>query len=81
MSRVILHATAAAAASSTYKHHMLTSTELLGCVSVVTIVCCQLLDFGLARMVDFIMSGYVVTRWYRAPEVILNYEHYTQAGG
>ena len=60
---------------------MLTSSELLGCVNVVTIDCCQLLDFGLARIVDFIMTGYVVTRWYRAPEVILNSEHYTQAGG
>lgn len=26
------------------------------------------------------MTGYVVTRWYRAPEVILNWMHYTQTG-
>ena len=45
-----------------------------------TVECCQLLDFGLAREVDFMMTGYVITRWYRAPEVILNYKRYTQAG-
>uniref|UniRef100_A0A3P9IHB0 mitogen-activated protein kinase n=1 Tax=Oryzias latipes TaxID=8090 RepID=A0A3P9IHB0_ORYLA len=41
---------------------------------------CQLkiLDFGLARSTDAEMTGYVVTRWYRAPEVILNWMHYTQ---
>lgn len=26
------------------------------------------------------MTGYVVTRWYRAPEVILNWTRYTQTG-
>lgn len=26
------------------------------------------------------MTGYVVTRWYRAPEVILNWMHYNQTG-
>lgn len=26
------------------------------------------------------MTGYVVTRWYRAPEVILNWMRYTQTG-
>uniref|UniRef100_A0AAY4DMK0 mitogen-activated protein kinase n=1 Tax=Denticeps clupeoides TaxID=299321 RepID=A0AAY4DMK0_9TELE len=41
---------------------------------------CQLkiLDFGLARHAEPEMTGYVVTRWYRAPEVILNWMHYTQ---
>ncbi|NXD43261.1 MK13 kinase, partial [Copsychus sechellarum] len=41
---------------------------------------CQLkiLDFGLARQADAEMTGYVVTRWYRAPEVILNWMHYNQ---
>ncbi|XP_053943909.1 mitogen-activated protein kinase 13 isoform X1 [Cuculus canorus] len=41
---------------------------------------CQLkiLDFGLARHADAEMTGYVVTRWYRAPEVILNWMHYSQ---
>lgn len=41
---------------------------------------CQILDFGLARQADSEMTGYVVTRWYRAPEVILNWMHYTQTG-
>lgn len=40
----------------------------------------QILDFGLARHTDSEMTGYVVTRWYRAPEVILNWMHYTQTG-
>ncbi|KAM5250616.1 mitogen-activated protein kinase 12 isoform 2-T2 [Hipposideros larvatus] len=38
----------------------------------------QILDFGLARQADSEMTGYVMTRWYRAPEVILNWMHYTQ---
>uniref|UniRef100_A0A674P653 mitogen-activated protein kinase n=1 Tax=Takifugu rubripes TaxID=31033 RepID=A0A674P653_TAKRU len=38
----------------------------------------KILDFGLARSADAEMTGYVVTRWYRAPEVILNWMHYTQ---
>lgn len=40
----------------------------------------QILDFGLARQADVEMTGYVVTRWYRAPEVILNWMRYTQTG-
>lgn len=40
----------------------------------------QILDFGLARHADAEMTGYVVTRWYRAPEVILNWMHYNQTG-
>lgn len=40
----------------------------------------QILDFGLARHADSEMTGYVVTRWYRAPEVILNWMHYNQNG-
>ncbi|KAE8612459.1 hypothetical protein XENTR_v10012865 [Xenopus tropicalis] len=36
----------------------------------------KILDFGLARPTEFEMTGYVVTRWYRAPEVILNWMHY-----
>lgn len=40
----------------------------------------KILDFGLARSADAEMTGYVVTRWYRAPEVILNWMHYTQTG-
>uniref|UniRef100_A0A3P8SWG5 mitogen-activated protein kinase n=1 Tax=Amphiprion percula TaxID=161767 RepID=A0A3P8SWG5_AMPPE len=38
----------------------------------------HILDFGLARQADSEMTGYVVTRWYRAPEVILSWMHYTQ---
>ncbi|XP_064425322.1 mitogen-activated protein kinase 13-like [Latimeria chalumnae] len=38
----------------------------------------KILDFGLARQADPKMTGYVVTRWYRAPEVILNWMHYSQ---
>ncbi|XP_036961725.1 mitogen-activated protein kinase 12 isoform X1 [Acanthopagrus latus] len=38
----------------------------------------QILDFGLARQADSEMTGYVVTRWYRAPEVILSWMRYTQ---
>uniref|UniRef100_A0A8C4HZM2 mitogen-activated protein kinase n=1 Tax=Dicentrarchus labrax TaxID=13489 RepID=A0A8C4HZM2_DICLA len=40
----------------------------------------KILDFGLARQTDTEMTGYVVTRWYRAPEVILSWMHYTQTG-
>uniref|UniRef100_A0A673IJ27 mitogen-activated protein kinase n=1 Tax=Sinocyclocheilus rhinocerous TaxID=307959 RepID=A0A673IJ27_9TELE len=38
----------------------------------------KILDFGLARHTETEMTGYVVTRWYRAPEVIFNWMHYTQ---
>lgn len=40
--------------------------------------CIKILDFGLARSVDQKMTGYVQTRWYRAPEVILNWTSYNQ---
>ncbi|XP_007888446.1 STKc_p38 domain-containing protein isoform X1 [Callorhinchus milii] len=39
----------------------------------------KILDFGLARHTEAEMTGYVVTRWYRSPEVILNWMHYTHA--
>ncbi|XP_070557685.1 mitogen-activated protein kinase 14B-like isoform X2 [Ptychodera flava] len=38
----------------------------------------KILDFGLARMADDEMTGYVATRWYRAPEIMLNWMHYSQ---
>ncbi|XP_075039577.1 mitogen-activated protein kinase 14B-like isoform X1 [Mixophyes fleayi] len=38
----------------------------------------KILDFGLARQTESEMTGYVVTRWYRAPEIILNWMHYSQ---
>ncbi|EPB76592.1 hypothetical protein ANCCEY_04301 [Ancylostoma ceylanicum] len=40
----------------------------------------KILDFGLARAADHEMTGYVATRWYRAPEIMLNWMHYTQTG-
>uniref|UniRef100_A0A6Q2X3N6 mitogen-activated protein kinase n=1 Tax=Esox lucius TaxID=8010 RepID=A0A6Q2X3N6_ESOLU len=46
--------------------------------AVIHWICNIILDFGLARQTDSEMTGYVVTRWYRAPEVILSWMHYTQ---
>ncbi|XP_032893022.1 mitogen-activated protein kinase 14A-like isoform X1 [Amblyraja radiata] len=37
----------------------------------------KILDFGLARHTEMEMTGYVITRWYRPPEVILNWMHYS----
>lgn len=34
----------------------------------------------MARQTESEMTGYVVTRWYRAPEVIFNWMHYSQTG-
>jgi len=42
----------------------------------------KICDFGLARGYEestTTLTEYVVTRWYRAPEVILNASHYTNA--
>ncbi|XP_060691431.1 STKc_p38 domain-containing protein isoform X3 [Hemiscyllium ocellatum] len=36
----------------------------------------KILDFGLARPTETEMTGYVITRWYRPPEIILNWMHY-----
>jgi len=36
----------------------------------------KILDFGLARQSEAEMTGYVATRWYRAPEIMLNWMHY-----
>ncbi|KAH8388637.1 hypothetical protein KR093_011739 [Drosophila rubida] len=38
----------------------------------------RILDFGLARPTEHEMTGYVATRWYRAPEIMLNWMHYSQ---
>lgn len=38
----------------------------------------KILDFGLARHAEDEMTGYVATRWYRAPEIMLNWMHYNQ---
>ena len=40
----------------------------------------KILDFGLARHAEAEMTGYVATRWYRAPEIMLNWMHYNQTG-
>ncbi|KAJ5082018.1 hypothetical protein N7532_011061 [Penicillium argentinense] len=40
----------------------------------------KICDFGLAREQDDLqMTGYVTTRYYRAPEVMLTWQHYTYA--
>ena len=36
----------------------------------------KILDFGLARPTENEMTGYVATRWYRAPEIMLNWMRY-----
>lgn len=41
----------------------------------------RILDFGSARSKrtkQTKLTGYVATRWYRAPEIILNWKHYTK---
>ncbi|CAF1637042.1 unnamed protein product [Rotaria magnacalcarata] len=39
----------------------------------------EILDFGLARTLsDGIQTGYAATRWWRAPEVYVNWEHYDE---
>lgn len=36
----------------------------------------KICDFGLARIVDTTMTGYVTTRFYRAPETMLTWQEY-----
>lgn len=38
------------------------------------------MDFGLARTVDDDMTGYVATRYWRAPEIMLQWRHYDKKG-
>lgn len=52
---------------------MLKETMLLLC-------CPKILDFGLARATDQEMTGYVATRYWRAPEIMLNWMHYGREG-
>ena len=40
----------------------------------------KILDFGLGRQIGDQMTGYVMTRYWRAPEVMLNWMHYGQKG-
>jgi hypothetical protein len=40
----------------------------------------QICDFGLARLQDPQMTGYVSTRYYRAPEIMLTWQKYDVAG-
>lgn len=40
----------------------------------------QICDFGLARIQDPEMTGYVSTRYYRAPEIMLTWRKYDIAG-
>jgi serine/threonine protein kinase len=70
-------------------------TDVDGTRSVIVLTVCacfcctsksiQICDFGLARVDDpenadrAILSNYVATRWYRAPEVILSRKRYTKA--
>jgi len=39
----------------------------------------RIIDFGLARSEKEEMTGYVATRWYRAPEIMLKWMNYTKA--
>ncbi len=36
----------------------------------------KICDFGLARVSETVMTGYVATRYYRAPEIMLTWQHY-----
>jgi len=42
----------------------------------------KICDFGLARVTDpdLTHTGYVATRYYRAPEIMLFWQHYNLAG-
>ena len=48
-------------------------------------VCHQICDFGLARVADpqydhtGFLTEYVATRWYRAPEIMLNSKGYSKS--
>ncbi|KAJ5930056.1 hypothetical protein N7466_005549 [Penicillium verhagenii] len=38
----------------------------------------RICDFGHARIQDYKMTGYVATRYYRAPEIMLNWQEYSE---
>ena len=54
-------------------------------IIVIIILSLQICDFGLARVADpehdhkGILTEYVATRWYRAPEIMLNSKGYSKA--
>ncbi|KAH6581894.1 hypothetical protein BASA50_009641 [Batrachochytrium salamandrivorans] len=39
----------------------------------------KICDFGLARITESLMTGYVSTRYYRAPEIMLTWQRYDKA--
>lgn len=53
-------------------------TLILYCIILLFLLCSQICDFGLARIADpdhdhtGFLTEYVATRWYRAPEIMLN---------
>ena len=53
--------------------------------SLVPVPTCQICDFGLARITDpqhdhtGFLTEYVATRWYRAPEIMLNSKGYSKS--
>jgi serine/threonine protein kinase len=55
------------------KKIIIKSLHLLYCIFL------KIIDFGLARSEREEMTGYVATRWYRAPEIMLRWMHYTKA--
>ena len=56
-----------------------------GCQKIVLPLSAQICDFGLARVADpthdhkGMLTEYVATRWYRAPEIMLNPKAYFKA--
>ena len=48
-------------------------------VSLADSTATQICDFGLARIQDPQMTGYVSTRYYRAPEIMLTWQKYDVA--
>ena len=55
------------------------------CILIVLSCLFQICDFGLARVADpehdhtGFLTEYVATRWYRAPEIMLNSKGYTKS--
>jgi p38 MAP kinase len=47
---------------------------------ITELIYAQICDFGLARLADPQMTGYVSTRYYRAPEIMLTWQKYDVSG-